>query len=329
MGPRWVAQIIIGVMLVLAVPARADLLICNRMSYVVETAIGTEDKGALATRGWFRVDPGQCRAVIQGTFEAERVFLHARALPIYGSSPLPESGHADLCVGQGSFEIASGRHCRAGQRLARFTEVKPSESEKGLTVNLAEEGEYTEEQARDAGIQRLLVVAGYDATPIDGIRGTKTDAALVLFLQDNKLPATSAARSDFFDVLLAAAQKVEVTGLSWCNDTLHTVMAAIGTEEKGAITTRGWYRLEPGKCMRPELNGQPKRVFSFGEAIDANGNAIKRGDKPLAWGGDTVLCTRNFRFELAEHANCVARGLTSAGFAAIDLAGRGARVRFK
>jgi len=330
MAARGIAPIIIGLTLVLALPARADLLICNRMSYVLETAIGSENKGALATRGWFRVDPGQCRAVVQGAFEAERVFLHARALPIYGSSPLPESGHADLCVGQqNSFEIASARHCRSGQRLARFTEVKPSESEKGLTVNLAEEGEYTEEQARDAGIQRLLVAAGYDANPIDGIRGTKTDAALVAFLQDNKLPATSAARSDFFDVLLAVAQKVEISGLSWCNDTLHTVMAAIGTEEKGAITTRGWYRLEPGKCMRPELNGQPKRVFSFGEAIDTSGNAIKRGDKPLAWGGDTVLCTRNVRFELAEHANCAARGLTSAGFATIDLAGRGATVRFK
>ena len=42
-------------------PARADLLLCNRMSYVVETAIGLEDKGAVATRGWFRLDPGQCR----------------------------------------------------------------------------------------------------------------------------------------------------------------------------------------------------------------------------------------------------------------------------
>ena len=70
-------------------------------------------------------------------------------------------------------------------------------------------------------------------------------------------------------------------------------------------------------------------MFTFAEAIDANGNAIKRGDKPLAWGGDTVLCTRNVKFELADHANRAARGLTSAGFAAIELAGRGATVRFK
>jgi uncharacterized membrane protein len=178
-------------------------------------------------------------------------------------------------------------------------------------------------------MQRLLVFLGYDATPIDGLRGTKTDAALVAFLQDSKLPANSAARSDIFDVLLAAAQKVEISGLSWCNDTMHTVMAALGTEERGSITTRGWYRVDPGKCLRPEIKGQPRRVFSFAEAVDLNGNLMKRGAKPLAWGGDTVLCTRDVRFELADHANCAARGLTSAGFAVIELAGRAATVRFK
>ena len=42
----------------LMAPARADLQLCNRTSYVVEAAIGIEDKGSAATRGWFRLDPG-------------------------------------------------------------------------------------------------------------------------------------------------------------------------------------------------------------------------------------------------------------------------------
>jgi hypothetical protein len=81
--------------------------------------------------------------------------------------------------------------------------------------------------------------------------------------------------------------------------------------------------------LRPEIKGRPQRVFSFAEAVDLNGELVKRGAKPLAWGGDKVLCTRDVRFELAEHANCAARGLTSAGFAVIELAGRAATVRFK
>ena len=100
-------------------PARADLQLCNRMSYVVEAAIGIEDKGAAATRGWFRIDPGQCRTVLQGEVQAESLYVHARALPVYGASPLPQGGHADLCVATENFVLAAARACsgRAGQKL--------------------------------------------------------------------------------------------------------------------------------------------------------------------------------------------------------------------
>lgn len=316
----------------LAPPARADLQLCNRMSYVVETAIGIEDKGAAATRGWFRIDPGQCRVVLQGEVQAESLFVHARALPVYGASPLPQGGHADLCVANENFILASARACtaRTGQRLARFTQVKPSETEKGLTAYLAEEAEYSDDQARDAAIQRLLTIAGYDATPIDGIRGAKTDAALLQFIADNKLTATAAGRSDFFDILIAAAQKPDGVGFAWCNETGHVVMAALGVEENGAVVTRGWYRVEPGKCLRPEVRGQLRKLYSFAEAIGANGQVIRRSERPMAWGGETILCTRNVKFELLDHKDCAGQGLTSAGFATVDLAGRsGTKLRFK
>jgi uncharacterized membrane protein len=317
---------------VLATPARADLQVCNRMSYVVETALGIEDKGATATRGWFRVDPGQCRVVLQGEVQAESLFVNARALPVYGASPLPQGGHADLCVGQDNFVLAGARNCtaRSGQKLARFTQVKPSETDKGLAVYLAEEAEYTDDQARDAAIQRLLNIAGYDVSPIDGIRGAKTDAALLQFIADNKLTPTAAGRSDFFDVLIAAAQRPEGTGFVWCNETPHVVMAALGVQESGAVVTRGWYRVDPGKCLRPEVKGQVRKLYSFAEAIGAHGQPVRRAERPLTWGGETILCTRNVKFELIDHKDCAGQGLTAAGFATVELAGRaGTRLRFK
>jgi len=311
-------------------PARADLQLCNRTSYVLDLALGLEDKGAFATRGWFHVDPGQCRIVLAGAIEAERVYLHARAPSIYGPAPMPQSGHADLCVADGNFVIAGARTCpRGGQRLVRFTAVQPSESDKGLTASLAEEAEYTPEQARFAGIQRLLVVAGYDANPIDGIEGKKTEAALGQFLKDRRLPADAAAAPNFFDVLLDAVKQSDGIGFSWCNETAHTVMAALATDEKGAMVSRGWYRVEPGKCVKPELAGGVRRVYSFAEAVDKDGQTIKRGDKALAWGGPTTLCTRNVRFEITDHTDCPGRGLTAAGFATVDLTGRGTTVRLK
>lgn len=319
-------------LLALPASARADFQLCNRMSYVVEAAVGLQEGGALTTRGWFRIDPGQCRATLDGTVTAERFYVHARALPAYGPSPSAQAGHADLCVGKQNFIVpAAGRGCsRPGQQLARFTEVKPYPSDTGWTAYLTEEAEYNDEQARLAGVQRLLTINGYDANPIDGLKGRKTDAALAAFLKDRSLPADTANAATFFDVLLDAAQRPEGTGFVWCNDTGNVVMAAIANEDKGVIVTRGWYRVEPGKCARPEVQARARKVYSYGEAVDVNGQAIKRAGKPLAWGGRTMLCTREAAFELSDHKECGTRGLSATGFTSVELPAQGATtVRFK
>jgi uncharacterized membrane protein len=313
-----------------ALPARADLQLCNRTSYVLDLALGLEDKSAVATRGWFRLDPGQCRAVLAGAIEAERIYVHARALAVYGPAPMPQSGHADFCVADGNFVIAGAKTCpRGGERLARFTAVVPSASEQGLTASLAEEADYDPEQARLAGIQRLLVVAGYDANPVDGIAGKKTESALAQFLKDHRLAADAATATNVFDLMVEALKQSDGIGFSWCNDTAYTAMAALGVDERNSVVTRGWYRVEPGKCVKPDLAGDVRRVYSFAEAVDKDGRTVNRGDKPLAWGGTTTLCTRDMRFEIADQADCPGRGLTATGFAIVDMTGRGTTVRFK
>jgi uncharacterized membrane protein len=315
--------------LTLQAPTR-DLTLCNRMSYVAEAAIGIEAKGNAVTRGWLRLDPGQCRVAAQGPIEYDAVYVHARVLSTYGSAPTPAAGHVDLCIGQNNFSINGARNCRPGQRLVRFTQIKPTETEKGLSANLGEDAEYDDEQARLAGIQRLLVIAGYDANPIDGVQGPKTDAAIAQFIKDRKLPADAATQAGFFDTLMDAASRPEGIGFTWCNDTAFPVMAAIGLDEKGSIVTRGWYRVDPGKCVRPDMRGQAKRVFSYAEAVDSDSRALMRGGRPLAWGGSVTLCTRDVKFELSEQKNCEASGLSASGFAVIDLAAKpSTTVRFK
>ena len=316
----------------LTAPARADLQLCNKTSYVLDLALGLQEKDTVATRGWFRVDPGQCKTVLQGALTAEKAFVHARALPAYGPSPLPQAGHADLCIAEGNFVIAGAQSChaRSGQRLVRFSAIKPSETDQGLTAYLGEEADYEPAQARLAGIQRLLVIAGYDANPIDGLEGKKTAGALDQFIKERRLPSNAADDAGFFQVLLDAVKAADGLGFSWCNETPHAVMAALGVEVKGAITTRGWYRVEAGKCVKPGIPGKPARLFSFAEAVDKDGNVLRRGDKPLAWGGATQLCTREVRFEIGEQGNCLAQGLASTGFVPIEIAGKqGATVRFR
>jgi uncharacterized membrane protein len=317
-------------LLALATPALADLHICNRTSFVAETALGVEAKGVTATRGWFRVDPGQCRTVLRGTPDAERLFLHARALPVYGAVRPLTPAEVQLCVGEQDFLVAGARRCtKQGERLVPFAEVKPRESEDSLALSIAEPADYGVDQSRLAAIQRLLVLAGYGGEPIDGVAGPRTDAALSQFLRDRGLSADAQSSPAFLDLLIDAVRAGARAGLLWCNETPHTIMAALGVEETGAIVTRGWWRIEPGACLRPEL---PRRVglraYSFAEAVDATGAAIEQNGKPVSWGGGEQLCTRNSRFEIRDHATCRARGLAVQGFAPVEIGGTGATVRF-
>ena len=312
-----------------ATAAHAELTLCNRTSYRMDVALGLERRAMVETRGWFTIDPGQCSQVLDGSYDADMSYIHTRTPAVYGSSPLPQSGNADFCVRETTFQIADGRACAMSQQV-RFTAARPSDSPKGPVINLAEEADYDDAQARLAGIQRLLVIAGYDANPIDGIQGGKTQGAIAKFLADRKLPAETASSPDFFAALIAAAQSPEGHGFAWCNDTAYPVMAAVGTLEAGAVVTRGWYRVEAGRCVRPEMRGDTKKLYSYAEAVDDKGAALKKNGVALAWGGEVPLCTRDGRFELSDNKDCVARGLNVANYAEIDLAREpAATIRFR
>lgn len=319
---RAMTPVIVAALCLLPSSAHADLKLCNRMSYVIEAAIGIDDKSATATRGWFRIAPAQCRVVVQGTLTADRILLHARALPLYGASPIAQNGQDQLCISDSNFVIAAARQCRSGQMPAAFTPIRPTESEgNNLVAYLAEDSEYDDEQAQLAGIQRLLAVAGYDVAPIDGVDGPKTQAALAAFLKSRNLPSNFTQNPNFFDKMVEVVQAPSNAGLAWCNDTPHRVMAAIATDDGKAIASRGWYRIEPGKCLHPDIAGTPKQVFSFAEAVDSDNKPLRYRDKPLAWGGAKTLCTRESKFEVADQTDCASRGFNVTGFAQVDMSG--------
>jgi uncharacterized membrane protein len=328
--PVLVSSLVVSIaLLASAVPAHADLKLCNRMSYVIEAALGIDDKAATATRGWFRIDPAACRVVAQGTLTADRILLNARALGVYGSSPIPQNGGDTLCIAPDNFVIAAARQCRAGQTPAPFTQITPTTADDGnLVAYLAEDSEYDDEQARLAGIQRLLVIAGYDAAPIDGVDGPKTQAALAAFLKNRGLTPDIVQSPNFFTTMIDAVQSPSSNGLTWCNDTPHKIMAAVGTDDGKTVISRGWYRIDPGKCLHPDVTGQPKQIFSFAEAVDAENRTVKLKDRPLNWGGATPLCTRESKFEINEQGDCGTRGQTVTGFAAVDMSSGGKTLRF-
>jgi len=172
------------------------------------------------------------------------------------------------------------------------------------------------------------VIAGYDAAPIDGVDGPKTQAALAAFLKNRALAADIVQSPNLFATMIDAVQSPSSTGLTWCNDTAHKVVAAVATDDGKTVVSRGWYRIDPGKCLHPDVTGQPKQIFSFAEAVDAENRTVKLNDKPLNWGGSTQLCTRESKFETNEQGDCASRGFASTGFAAVDMSGGGKTLRF-
>jgi uncharacterized membrane protein len=105
-------------------------------------------------------------------------------------------------------------------------------------------------------------------------------------------------------------------------------MAAVATDDGKSVTSRGWYRIDPKTCLHPDVTGQPKQIFSFAEAIDADNRTITLKDKPLNWGGDRQLCTRETKFETNEQNDCGAHGFTTTGFGAVDMSSGGKTLRF-
>ena len=105
--------------------------------------------------------------------------------------------------------------------------------------------------------------------------------------------------------------------------------ASIAADDGKAVTSRGWYRIEPGKCLHPDVTGQPRKIFSFAEAVDSEGRTIKINSRPVNWGGATMLCTRETQFEFSEQGDCGARGLNASGYAQVDMpTGAGKTLRF-
>ena len=72
--------------------AQAELTLCNRTSYRMDAAIGLEKRANVETRGWFRIEPGQCRRVLDGPYDAEMSYVYTRTPQVYGSAPLPFCG---------------------------------------------------------------------------------------------------------------------------------------------------------------------------------------------------------------------------------------------
>lgn len=289
--------------------------VCNRSSFAADIAIGLEVSSGAATQGWFRVLPGQCREILKQGLGANRHLLHVRPLKLYGAPPTAEPGARRLCVRDADFLIAGASECaRSGQYMAEFVVVEPIIVNERRQIAVDEKAGFDSSDARTAGLQRLLGVAGYDVGLVDGVSGTRTQAAIRTFADEAGLDA-----DDDIALMTALVERIESGRTEkppqFCNETLNRLMLAVGVPVGDTVETRGWFPIPAGECARPvptALAGTT--LYAFAEAVDRAGAPLLSDGQPLAWRGDRMLCTKNLEFRIRDHAACEKRGLTTHGF---------------
>lgn len=306
--------------------------LCNQTSYILDAALAVQVGQTTASQGWFRVYPGQCQVILSRTLEGERYLVYTRTPDAYDNAPIPSAASDLICVARDDFLIAGAERCADPRnRLASFTNVtEDATGDLGQTI-LTGDANLDMEQARIAGLQRLLTIAEFDPGGVDGNDGEQTEQALDAFRRRTGVAANESDDALFEALLLAAVDGARANGLTYCNDTEWTIFAATGITAGGTALVEGWFEIPAGECLqaiREPLEGD--LLHSFAQAHDENGFPVIQNGVPLQWGGASEFCTKPTRFEISEHSDCRARGLDVTGFTADEIGDDAGRIiRFK
>src|SRR5262249_27063035 len=152
-------------------------------------------------------------------------------------------------TGKGNFQATSdgSDQCGPGLEAQGFAKVETT-GKSAWTTTLSESANFKSlEQARIAGLQRLLFDIGRFDGPIDGVAGPKFNEAMTQARTALGAPATDAG-GVYAKLLAEAAKNQAASGLTFCNRTQDIVWSALGIDAQGKKQSQGWWRLQPGQC---------------------------------------------------------------------------------
>lgn len=292
---------------------------CNRTSFAINVAIGMldEQKAQWRTRGWWTITPGECKPIIKGKLNPTAYFTFARTHFVHQGPMRMWGGSHLLCVGRGQFQASSDGTgiCAPGLESQGFARIDTKGRTSWRTTLTESDSLKSNDQARVAGLQRLLSDLSIYAGPADGVaspgfRQALTDARAKFGYQPAEDPTQTYVR------LMAEAAKLQSqTGLTFCNRSASAIWVALGLDEDGRKQSRGWWRIQSGQCEKVVKDRLTQR-FLFAHASNDKGGADG------SWSGKYPFCTRDATFELEGGENCQARGGERTGFFAIDTQGR-------
>jgi uncharacterized membrane protein len=109
----------------MALPAQADLKLCNKTESRVGVAIGYKDKDGWATEGWWTFQPQQCQSLLKGDLIARYYYVFAIDYDKGGSW----GGKSIMCTRDKVFTIRGIEDCEGrGYTKTGFFEVDTGEA---------------------------------------------------------------------------------------------------------------------------------------------------------------------------------------------------------
>ncbi|MBA3068402.1 MAG: DUF1036 domain-containing protein [Hyphomonas sp.] len=300
----------------LALPARAQegdgagWELCNRTSYIIETAVGHTEGTGISVDGWTKLAPGTCKIALPGPLTPGVHYLYGRGSTAHQGGGREWGGRHELCVDPtGGFSLESPPDCAAmGLEAQGFRPIDITRAD-SWTNNFTEIENWSLDNARNAGLQRLLDEAGIVSGTIDGNIGHRTRSAINDFLKLKDLPA-STSDADLIDYLeQAAEERSRSVGFTLCNRTKSRVWSAIARRSTEGWESRGWWRIEAGGCAR--VIDRPLRGsehFVYAEMEEPTGlRTLSRASE--------AFCVGRAKFAISGRDNCEEGSYRTALFA--------------
>ena len=300
--------------------ASAKYSFCNKSSYALSASIGYVDGDRLATRGWWRLRPGQCKVVLTEQAKPGKYFVYAEAIPGHKGPLRTWSGDTALCVeNNGFFNLRNQDVCREDpMRQRRFFTVDVSEAAGGnWQTDFTEANTYTVYSAEVAGVQRLLGDIGKDAGRVDGAMGRDTQRVLANYRREKGLTEGFNIDDEVIDALIEDANAREAKlGFFFCNKTNSPVWGAISApEDDDLYKTKGWWKMEPGDCSKILKGALDKDHYYVYGVLET-----PAGDRPIN-GGNKAFCVNVIMFNTDNALSCADQELDEASFRKVEIGG--------
>lgn len=285
--------------------------VCNETSYVLRFASGYIRNDRMQAAGWTTVQPGACVDVI--TPKDSPRFLFAESLPVHRGGVREWKGKIELCAKEEDFTSDATDNCQLKNMDTRkYFAVKPSERQTAFI----EPGDFSV-NAEIAGLQRLLQDAGYKITRIDGLSGRRTLRTIASAKSDLELDKTATNQELISALIPKAEAALNTIGLDICNDGTARMFSAIAFQQDGNWTSRGWWPIEVGQCVKPydrSLIGTQAHIYALQEAKTESGEPAPDRRLRSEVVTPAPFCIAESRFSALGREKCLEQGYAAVDF---------------